>query len=158
MSYRQVIQELNCFVANVYFEIVSTKIIYDTPSDNSVHNSQHGASNHNDNMSVFMDHTMRIKLMAQTIHTTFKLNRLYGNAYTFGQDEMKKYAKRQYQIIFFFADCKINLLGYAYNIFLLIRVRHFYCHSWKGCYRNKNDLIEYVLVSITVLLLWRFNN
>ena len=79
----------------------AAKHIYDPPSDNSMHNSHHGASNHYDNMSVFMDLTMRIKLMAQTIHTTFKLNRLYGNAYIFGQDEMKKYAKRQYQIIFF---------------------------------------------------------
>jgi hypothetical protein len=118
---------------------------YDPPSDNSMHNSHHGASNHYYNMSVFMDLTMRIKLMAQTIHTTFKLNGWYGNAYIFGQDEMKKYAKRQNQIIFFFADCQINLLCYAYNIFLLIRVRHFYCHSSKGCYRNDNELAEYII-------------
>ena len=79
----------------------TAKIVYAIPSYNSTDNSHHVASNHNDNMSVFMDHTMRIKLMAQTIHTTFKLNRLYGYAYSFGQDHMKKYAKRQYQIIFF---------------------------------------------------------
>jgi hypothetical protein len=57
----------------------------------------------------------------------------------------------------FFADCQINLLCYAYNIFLLIRVRHFYCHSSKGCYRNDNDLPEYILVSFMIEWLCRAN-
>ena len=37
----------------VTISIVAAKHIYDPPSDNSMHNSHHGASNHYDNMSVF---------------------------------------------------------------------------------------------------------